>query len=74
MCEAGSRLTRVEAMESDKNRDGSNIRYLKRAKRLVSHTRLVMGLLLIIAIPIFIGLANKAVRENSESIQQVFGR
>ena len=61
-------------MESDKNRDGSNIHYIKRAKRLVSRTRLVMGLLLIIAIPIFIGLANKAVRENSESIQQVFRR
>jgi hypothetical protein len=27
MCEVGSRLTRVEAMESNKNRDGSNIHY-----------------------------------------------
>ena len=61
-------------MESEENHDSSNAHYIKRAKRLVSHTRLVMGLLLIIAIPIFIGLANKAVRENSESIQQVFGR
>jgi hypothetical protein len=44
------------------------------AKRLVSRTRLVMGLLLIVAIPIFISLANKAVHENAEAIQQVFGR
>jgi ACR3 family arsenite efflux pump ArsB len=42
--------------------------HLKRPKRLVSRTRLVMGLLLIVAIPIFIGLANKAVRENAETI------
>jgi hypothetical protein len=29
---------------------------------------------LIVAIPIFIGLANKAVRENAAVIQQGFGR
>jgi hypothetical protein len=40
----------------------------------VSRTRLVMGLLLIVAIPIFIGLANKAVRENAAVIQGGFGR
>jgi hypothetical protein len=61
-------------MENEKNRDGSNVHYVKRAKRLVSRTRLVMGLLLIVAIPIFICLANKAVRENAETIQQGFGR
>jgi hypothetical protein len=33
-----------------------------------------MGLLLIVAIPIFIGLANKAVRENAEVIRQGFGQ
>jgi hypothetical protein len=33
-----------------------------------------MGLLLIIAIPIFIFLANRAVRENAGAIQQGFGR
>jgi hypothetical protein len=33
-----------------------------------------MLLLLIVAIPIFISLANKAVRENSEAIRQGFGR
>ena len=58
-------------MENEENHDRSNI---KRPKRLVSRTRLVMGLLLIVAIPIFIGLANKAVHENSEAIQQSFGR
>jgi hypothetical protein len=74
MCEVGSRHTRVEAMENEKNRDRSNVHYIKRPKRLMSRTRLVMGLLLIVAIPIFIGLANKVVRENAESIQQGFGR
>jgi hypothetical protein len=33
-----------------------------------------MGLLLIVAIPIFIGLANKAVRENAAVIQEGVGR
>jgi hypothetical protein len=33
-----------------------------------------MGLLLIVAIAIFVGLANKAVRENAEDIRQIFGR
>ena len=61
-------------MESEKKPDGSNVHYIKRAKRLVSRTRLVMGLLLIVAIPIFISLANKAMRENAEAIQQGFGR
>jgi hypothetical protein len=46
----------------------------KRTKRLVSPTRLVMGLLLIVAISIFIGLANKAIQENAEAIRQSFGR
>ena len=61
-------------MESEKNDDRSNVHYVKRPKRLVSRTRLVMGLLLIVAIPIFISLANKAMRENAEAIQQGFGR
>jgi ABC-type Fe2+-enterobactin transport system substrate-binding protein len=74
MREEDSRLTRAEAMESEKNHDRSNVHYIKRPKRLVSRTRLVMGLLLIVAIPIFIGLANSAVRENAEAIQQGFGR
>ena len=61
-------------MENENNQERSNVNYIKRSKRLVSRTRLVMGLLLIVAIPIFIGLANKAVRENAETIQQGFGR
>jgi hypothetical protein len=40
----------------------------------LSRPRLVMGLLLIIAIPIFIGLANKAVHENAEAIRRGFGQ
>jgi hypothetical protein len=59
-------------MEGEKNRDRSNVHYIKRPKRLVSRTRLVMCLLLIVAIPIFIGLANKAVRENAQALQQSF--
>jgi hypothetical protein len=61
-------------MEYEKNHDRSNVRYVKRPKRLVSRTRLVMGLLLVVAIPIFISLANKAVRENAAAIRQGFGR
>jgi hypothetical protein len=73
-CGEEARLTRAEAMENEKNHDRSKVHYVNRPKRLVSRTRLVMGLLLIVAIPIFIGLANKAVRENAEAIQQGFGR
>jgi|HubBroStandDraft_4_1064222.scaffolds.fasta_scaffold613869_2 hypothetical protein len=64
-------------MENEKNPDRSNIHFIappERPKRLVSRTRLVMGLLLIAAIPIFISLANKAVHENAEAIQRTFGR
>jgi hypothetical protein len=67
----------VDAMENENNPDRSNVHYIQRPKppkRLVSRTRLVMGLLLIVAVPIFIGLANKVVQENAEAIQQVFGR
>jgi hypothetical protein len=61
-------------MQDEKNGDRPNVHYIKRPKRLVSRTRLVMGLLLIAAIAIFVGLANKAVRENAEAIRQEFGR
>jgi hypothetical protein len=61
-------------MESEENPDHSNVHYIKRPKRRLSRTRLVMGLLLIVAIPIFIGLANKAVHENAEAMRQAFGR
>jgi hypothetical protein len=40
------------------------VHYIKRPKRFVNRTRLVMGLLLIVAIPI--GLANRVVHENAE--------
>jgi hypothetical protein len=61
-------------MDSEKNPDDSNVHYIKRARRVVSRTRLVMVLLLIVAIPIFIGLANKAIRENAGVIRQGFGQ
>jgi hypothetical protein len=58
-------------MESEESPDRSNG---NRPKHRLSRTRIVMGLLLIVAIPIFIGLANKAVHENAEAIRQSFGR
>jgi hypothetical protein len=57
-------------MENKEDHGRSSVHYIKRAKRLVSRLRVVMGLLLIVAIPVFISLANKAVRENSEAIRQ----
>lgn len=63
-----------EAMESGKNQDGPNVHSIKRRRRILSRTRLVMGLLLLVAVPIFIYLANEAVRENAETIRQGFGR
>jgi hypothetical protein len=60
-------------MENEKDHDRSNIHHIKRPKRrFVSRTRLVMILLLIVAIPVFIALANKTVRENAEAIRQTF--
>jgi hypothetical protein len=47
---------------------------LRKIKRYASRPRLVMGALLIIAIPIFISLANKAVRENADVIRQGLGQ
>jgi hypothetical protein len=61
-------------MENQQSPGRSNPRHIKRPKRRLSRTRLVMGLLLIVAIPIFIGLANKAVHENADAIRQSFGR
>jgi hypothetical protein len=40
----------------------------------LSRTRMVMGLLLIVAIPIFVVLANKFVHENAAAISQGFGQ
>jgi hypothetical protein len=61
-------------MENDDNPDRSNVHHFRRPKRHVSRTRIVMGLLLIVALAVFINLANKAVRENAEAIRQSFGR
>jgi hypothetical protein len=61
-------------MENQESPDRSTLRYVKRPKRRLSRTRLVMGLLLIVAIPIFIGLANRAVHENADVIRQGFSR
>ena len=61
-------------MENEKDPDGSSVHYIKRPRRRVSRTRIVMCLLLIVAIPIFISLTNKAAHKNREAIQQSFGR
>jgi hypothetical protein len=61
-------------MENDKNRDSSNVHFIKHPRRRISRTRIVMALLLIIAIPIFISLANRAVHENADAIRESFGR
>jgi hypothetical protein len=71
---AGQGVRLAKAMQNEENPDRSNVHDIKRRKPLVSRTRLVMGLLLIVAIPIFIGLANKAVRENADTIRQGFGQ
>jgi hypothetical protein len=46
----------------------------KHKKRFLSRPRIVMGLLLIVAVPIFVFLANKAVRENADAIRQILGQ
>jgi hypothetical protein len=61
-------------MENEDDHNRPKVHYIKRPKRLVSRTRLVMILLLIVAIPVFIALANKTVRENAEAIRQSFSR
>jgi hypothetical protein len=49
-------------------------RDIKRPRFGLSRPRIIMGLLLIVAIPIFVSLANKALRENAEAIRQGLGR
>jgi hypothetical protein len=61
-------------MENEKNLDHPKVHRIARAKRYVSRTRIVMALLLIVAIPIFIHLAERAVHENGEAIKQSFGQ
>jgi hypothetical protein len=53
------------------NENKSNVQH---PKRRLSHTRIVMGLLLIVALPIFIVLANRFVHENAAAIRQGFGQ
>ena len=64
----------AKRMENEESPNRSNVDHIKRPKRRLSRTRIVMGLLLLLAIPIFIGLANKTVHENAKAIQQSFGR
>ena len=65
-------------MENENDPDRSNVHYIERPKgqpkRLVSRTRLVMGLLLIVAVLVFISIANKAVQENADAIRQILRR
>jgi hypothetical protein len=61
-------------MEVKNSHDRSKPDSSKRPRRLISRTRVVMILLLIVAIPIFIAISNKAVHENADAIQQIFGR
>jgi hypothetical protein len=61
-------------MEDRDRANPADRRQIKRAGFRLSRPRIVMGILLIIAIPIFIVLANKAVRENAEAIRQTFGQ
>jgi hypothetical protein len=70
----GAKPVRANAMDDKESSGRSNVHRIKQAKRLVSRPRIVMGLLLIIAIPIFIALANRAVNENADAIRQSFGR
>jgi hypothetical protein len=61
-------------MANEPDPDDSNVHRIKRRpRRHLSRTRLVMGLLLIVALAAFIGLANRAVHENAEAIRQGLG-
>jgi hypothetical protein len=61
-------------MENDEKSVSSNQPRIRRLARQVSRTRVVMGLLLIIAMAIFVSLADKAVHENADAIRQSFGQ
>jgi hypothetical protein len=61
-------------MENEKNPDRSNQRPPRRARDHLSRTRLVMGLLLIVALAVFVELANRFVHENPELFRQGFGQ
>jgi preprotein translocase subunit SecG len=61
-------------MENDEKPAPSNPHPVRGLARHVSRTRLVMAVLLIVAMLIFVNLANQAVHENAEAIRQSFGR
>ena len=61
-------------MDNEQQPGRPKVRTVKRSRRLVSRTRVIMMLLLLVAIPIFIVLANKTVHENAEAIRQTFGQ
>ena len=60
-------------MESEQACGRSNPRPVKRRRPLLSRTRIVMGLLLIVATAIFISLADQAAHENADAIRRSFG-
>ena len=62
------------AKSTDEHKTLSHPGLFARLQRRVSRTRLVMILLLIIVLPVFVILANKAVHENADAILQVLGR
>jgi hypothetical protein len=62
----------VKSPEEDKTVSHPGL--IARLKRRVSRTRLVMVLLLIVALPVFVVLANKAVHENADAIKQILGQ
>lgn len=55
--------------DRDQGRTGGD-----RRKPFFSRTRLIMILLLAVAIPLFIGLAQQVIGENSGAIHQMFAR
>jgi hypothetical protein len=68
----GQSVLMAIAMENQERPERPNL--LRTIKRCASRPRLVMGVLLIIALPIFVSLANKAVRENADVIRQGLGQ
>jgi hypothetical protein len=63
-----------EAMENEQSPGRPKQPFIAHIKRHFGRTRLVMALLLIVAVPIFITLANRAVHENADAIRQVLGQ
>jgi hypothetical protein len=61
-------------MESKESNDRSDLLPIRRRRPRLSRTRIVMGLLLIVAIAIFIRLADKAMHENAGAISEMMRR